>query len=190
MILIDNYDSFTYNLVQYFRELGVDLQVFKNDEITVAELREMKFDSIVISPGPGTPDSAGISLEVIKEFAPHKKILGVCLGHQCIAQAFGGHIIKAQEPMHGKVSQIFFDEGEGLFAGLPQGFEATRYHSLVVEPESLLQEIIPTARTHDGVIMALKHAKYDVFGVQFHPEAILTEYGKKLLQNFIDFNVF
>jgi len=171
--------------VQYLCELGVNLQVFKNDEITVEELREMEFESIVISPGPKNPDFAGISLDVVREFATRKKILGVCLGHQCIAQAFGGCIVKAQEPMHGKVSRIFFDEGEELFEGIPQGFEATRYHSLVVEPESLSKEIIPTARTHDGVIMALKHAKYPVFGVQFHPEAILTEYGKKLLENFI-----
>ena len=185
MILIDNYDSFTYNIVQYLRELGVDLQVFKNDEITIEELRKMSFSSIVISPGPGNPDDAGISMEAIKEFASCKKILGICLGHQCIAQAFGCNIIKAKEPVHGKVSEIFFQE-DNLFKEIPQGFKATRYHSLVVDNASISSQIEPIAYTKDNVIMALKHKKYCVYGVQFHPEAILSQYGKKLLQNFLD----
>ena len=186
MILIDNYDSFTYNIVQYLKELGVDLQVFKNDEITIEELKELDFSSIVISPGPGKPYNAGISLDVIKEFSPHKKILGVCLGHQCIAQNFGCKIIKAKEPVHGKVSEIIFAQDEKLFAGIPQGFKATRYHSLVVDPDNISPEIIPVAHTTDGVIMSLRHSIYPVWGVQFHPEAILSEYGKKLLKNFIE----
>lgn len=186
MILIDNYDSFTYNIVQYLLELGVDLRVFKNDEITIEELKKLDFSSIVISPGPGTPDNAGISLDVIKEFAPHKKILGVCLGHQCIAQNFGCKIIKAQEPCHGKVSEIIFAQDEKLFAGITQGFKATRYHSLIVDSESISPEIIPIAHTQGEVIMALKHTIYPVWGVQFHPEAILSEYGKRLFKNFLE----
>lgn len=185
MILIDNYDSFTYNVVQYLKELGVDLQVFKNDEITIEELRKMSFSSIVISPGPGNPDDAGISMAVIKEFAACKKILGICLGHQCIAQAFGCNIVKAKEPVHGKVSEIFFQE-DNLFKEIPQGFKATRYHSLVVDNDSISSQIESIAYTKDNVIMAVKHKKYCVYGVQFHPEAILSQYGKKLLQNFLD----
>lgn len=184
MILIDNYDSFTYNVVQYLRELGVDLQVYKNDQITIDELKKMDFGSIVISPGPGNPNKAGISMDVIREFAPHKKILGICLGHQCIAQVFGCQIVKAKEPMHGKVSEIRFKEDK-LFEDIPQGFKATRYHSLVVDSDSISEQIEPIAWTKDNVIMALKHKEYCVYGVQFHPEAILSEYGKKLLQNFI-----
>lgn len=186
MILIDNYDSFTYNIVQYLAELGVDLRVFKNDEITLDELKKIDFSSIVISPGPGTPDDSGISMDVIKEFSPRKKILGVCLGHQCIAQNFGCEIIKAKEPVHGKVSEIIFAQDEKLFAEIPLNFKATRYHSLLVDPDTISPEIIPVAHTQDGVIMALRHSKYPVWGVQFHPEAILSEYGKKLLLNFIE----
>jgi len=186
LILIDNYDSFTYNVVQYLRELGVDLQVFKNDQITIGQLKKMDFTSIVISPGPRNPDKAGISMDVIREFAPHKKILGICLGHQCIAQVFGCQIVKASEPMHGKVSEISFIENEGLFQGIPQDFKATRYHSLVVDNDSISEQIESIAYTKDNVIMALKHKKYCVYGVQFHPEAILSEYGQKLLQNFIN----
>lgn len=186
MILIDNYDSFTYNVVQYFRELGVDLQVFKNDEITITELKKMEFSSIIVSPGPGNPDDAGISIDVIKEFAPYKKILGICLGHQCIAQAFGCQIIIAKEPMHGKVSEISFKEAEVLFKEIPQDFKATRYHSLVVDNDSISPKIEIIAYTKDNVIMALKHKKYCVYGVQFHPEAILSECGKKLCQNFLE----
>lgn len=183
MILIDNYDSFTYNIVQYLRELGVDVRIFKNDQITISELKKLDFSSIIISPGPGNPDGAGISIDVIKEFALSKKILGICLGHQCIAQVFGCKIIKAKEPMHGKVSEIYFDEDK-LFKDVPQGFKATRYHSLVVKSASIPIEAI--AQTKDNIIMALKHQEYCVYGVQFHPEAILSEYGNKLLQNFLE----
>lgn len=185
MILIDNYDSFTYNVVQYLRELGVDVQVFKNDQITIEQLKKINFDSIVISPGPGNPDKAGISMDVVREFAPHKKILGICLGHQCIAQVFGCKIVKAKEPMHGKVSEIEFKEDK-LFKGIPQGFKATRYHSLVVDYDSISQHIELIAYTKDNAMMALKHKEYYIYGVQFHPEAILSEYGKQLLQNFLD----
>jgi len=206
MILIDNYDSFTYNVVQYLRELGVEPRIFKNDEITIEELKNMNFSSIVISPGPKNPDNAGISLEVIKEFHKTKKILGICLGHQCIAQYFGCKVVKAElsqgGPVHGKVSKIYFKENE-LFKGLNQGFEATRYHSLIVDMGSLTDEIIPIAFTtvngkqetvngissqftaHSSLLMALKHRDYPTYGVQFHPEAILTEGGKTLLSNFI-----
>lgn len=189
MILIDNYDSFTYNIVQYFKELGIDLKVFKNDEITLEELKKIDFSSIVISPGPGNPSEAGISTDVIREFASHKKILGICLGHQCIAQVFDCKIIKAHEPVHGKVSEIFFKKEERLFEGLPQGFNATRYHSLIVDNESISEQIEFVAYTKDNVIMALKHKKYCVWGVQFHPEAILSEYGKKIFQNFLEIEV-
>lgn len=192
VILIDNYDSFTYNIVQYLRELGVNPKVFKNDEITIAELKkldqELKFSSIIISPGPKNPDESGISMDVIGEFYKTKKILGVCLGHQCIAQYFGCKIVKAEEPMHGKVSKIYFEgvNGYPLFESLEQGFEATRYHSLVVDNESLTECIQPLAYTDDRVLMALKHKNYPAYGVQFHPEAILTQGGMRLLLNFIN----
>ncbi|MCM1009494.1 MAG: aminodeoxychorismate/anthranilate synthase component II [Fusobacterium sp.] len=178
MLIIDNYDSFTYNLVQYFKILGQNPIVVKNDE----HLPDVDFQRIVISPGAGNPDNSGLSMAVLKKYYSEKPILGVCLGHQCIAKFFGAEIIKAKEPMHGKVSKVFYKDGEPLFAGLPQGFNATRYHSLVVSnlPESL--EVI--AQT-DNVIMALKHRKLPIYGVQFHPEAILTEGGLELLGNFI-----
>lgn len=209
LILIDNYDSFTYNIVQYLKELGIEPKVFKNDEITIEELKKMNFSSIIISPGPKNPDEAGISLDVIGEFYKTKKILGVCLGHQCIAQYFGCKIIKSKNPTHGKVSKIYFKEVniDPLFDGIEQGFEATRYHSLIVDDESLTDCILPLAYTEEKrkerkgkrllfslssslfplpcTLMALKHKDYPVYGVQFHPEAILTQYGKKLLQNFI-----
>lgn len=184
MILIDNYDSFTYNIVQYLKELGINPEIFKNDEITVNELKKKDFSSIIISPGPGNPNNAGISLEMIKEFYKTKKILGICLGHQCIAQCFGCKIIKDKQPYHGKVSKIYFEE-DALFKGTKQGFEATRYHSLIVQNESLTKDIKPLAYTEDKILMALKHKEYPVYGVQFHPEAILTQYGKSLLHNFI-----
>lgn len=188
LILIDNYDSFTYNIVQYLRELGVNSTIFKNDEITVSELKKLDFSSIVISPGPKNPDEAGISLDVIKEFHKTKKILGVCLGHQCIAQYFGCKIIKAKEPMHGKISRIYFEKDK-LFAEIKQGFEATRYHSLIVNMNSLTKEILPIAYTKNNILMALKHKTYPIYGVQFHPEAILTQYGKKLLSNFLQIHL-
>lgn len=181
MILIDNYDSFTYNIVQYLQELGVEPKVFENDKITINELKQLNFNSIIISPGAGNPDTAGISTDVIKEFYKTKKILGICLGHQCIAQFFGGKIVKSPNPTHGKTSKIFFDEQSKLFKGLPQGFEVTRYHSLEVKDVPLKV----TAKTVDGTIMAIEHETLPVYGVQFHPEAILTQYGHELLYNFI-----
>jgi len=197
MILIDNHDSFTYNIVQYLKELGVNPKIFKNDEITIEDLKKIDFSSIVISPGPKNPDCAGISMEVIKEFHKTKKILGVCLGHQCIAQFFGCKVVKAKNPMHGKVSKIYFEK-DLLFDEIEQGFEATRYHSLIVDEKSIAKSAIrPIAYTIDNyssvqlsthspkTIMALKHKDYPIYGVQFHPEAILTQYGKKLLSNFI-----
>lgn len=189
MILIDNYDSFTYNIVQYLKELGVEPKVFKNDEISIDELKKLNFKSIIISPGPKNPDEAGISMDVIKEFYTTKKILGICLGHQCIAQFFGGKVIKSMNPTHGKVSKIKFKKNK-LFTGLKQGFEATRYHSLEVEKESLPNCIDIIANTKDKVIMAIKHKQLPIYGVQFHPEAILTQGGKTLLSNFIslDYN--
>lgn len=185
MILIDNYDSFTYNIVQYLREFGVFPLVIKNDEKTLDEISELDFSSIIISPGPSNPDNAGISLAVIEKFYKTKKILGVCLGHQCIAKKFGCNIIKAKEPVHGKVSEIFFNENEPFFRNVKQGFLATRYHSLMVDPLTLKEQLEVIASTNDDVIMALKHKKYKLYGVQFHPEAILTQYGKVLLENFI-----
>ncbi len=181
MILIDNYDSFTYNIVQYLQELGVEPKIFENDKITIDELKHIDFNSIIISPGAGNPDTAGISMDIIKEFYKTKKILGICLGHQCIAQFFGGKVVKSPNPTHGKTSKIFFDKQSKLFKGLPQGFEVTRYHSLVVKDVPLKI----TAKTKDNIIMAIEHEKLPIYGVQFHPEAILTQYGHELFYNFI-----
>ncbi|MFQ8625057.1 MAG: anthranilate synthase component II [Candidatus Gastranaerophilaceae bacterium] len=180
MILIDNYDSFTYNIVQYLKELGVQPKIFENDKITVEELKSLDFERIIISPGAGNPDTAGISLDVIKEFHKSKKILGICLGHQCIAQFFGGQIIKSANPIHGKTSQIYFDENCRIFNGLKQGFYATRYHSL--ETANLPDVLKITAQTKDKIIMAIEHKTYPIYGVQFHPEAVLTEYGHEMLK--------
>ncbi len=177
MLIIDNYDSFTYNLVQYFKILGENPTVVKNDESLPAK----PFSRIVISPGPGNPDTSGLSMEVLEKYHKTTPILGVCLGHQCIAQFFGAEIMRAKEPVHGKVSKIFHD-GKGLFEGLPQGFNAARYHSLVVD--NLPETLEVTAHT-DDVIMGLKHRDLPIYGVQFHPEAILTQYGLELLRNFI-----
>lgn len=187
MILIDNYDSFTYNIVQYLKELGVNPKIFKNDEASIEELKKIDFSSIIISPGPKNPDEAGISLEVIQEFYKTKKILGICLGHQCLAQFFGAKIIKDKEPFHGKVSKIYFSENQ-LFKNLNQGFAATRYHSLIVEKESLPPDIIPIAFSEDNLVMGIMHYKYPLYGVQFHPEAILTQGGMQLLENFLHIN--
>lgn len=184
MILIDNYDSFTYNIVQYLEELGIQPKIYENDKITIEELKKIKFNSIIISPGAGTPDTAGISMQVINEFYKTKKILGICLGHQCIAQFFGGKVIKSPNPTHGKTSQIFFKQKSKLFKDIPEGFNATRYHSLIVE--NLPECLKATAQTKDNIIMALEHQKLPIYGVQFHPEAILTEYGHKILENFIN----
>lgn len=183
MILIDNYDSFTYNIVQYLEELGVKPKIFENDKITVEELKKINFNGIIISPGAGNPDTAGISMNVIKEFYKTKKILGICLGHQCIAQFFNGKVIKAPEPVHGKTSEIYFDENCKLFKGLNQGFKATRYHSLIVK--DLPKSLKVTAKTKDNIIMGIQHTEFPIYGVQFHPEAILTEYGHELIKNFI-----
>jgi len=184
-ILIDNYDSFTYNLYHYMAELGAEMEVFRNDEKTVAEIKAMKPEGIILSPGPKTPDDAGICLEVVETLAGDIPILGVCLGHQAIGQAFGGKVVRAPELMHGKTSEILHD-GSGVFAGLPSPFVATRYHSLTLEPETFPDALTVTARTADGVIMALQHPDMALFGVQFHPESILSEHGHALLQNFID----
>jgi len=184
--MIDNYDSFTYNLVQYFGELGQDVKVYRNDQVTVGEIEKLAPDHIVISPGPCTPNEAGVSIDVIKAFAGKRPILGVCLGHQAMGQAFGGKIVHAKELMHGKTSMVHHN-GEGVFKGLPSPFEATRYHSLVVERESLPDCLAITAWTDDGEIMGLRHKEYVVEGVQFHPESILSEHGHDLLRNFLSY---
>jgi anthranilate synthase component 2 len=184
ILMIDNYDSFTYNLVQYFGELGEEVAVFRNDEISVDAARAMKPSHVVISPGPCTPDQAGVSLPMIESLAGEVPILGVCLGHQAIGQAFGGKVVRARQVMHGKTSLVEHD-GRGVFAGLPGGFLATRYHSLVVEKGSLPGCLVPTAHSEDGEIMGLRHRTLPVEGVQFHPEALLTEHGHRMLQNFI-----
>lgn len=185
LLMIDNYDSFTYNLVQYFGELGEDVAVHRNDEITLEDIEAMKPARIVVSPGPCTPNEAGVSVPLIRSFAGRIPILGVCLGHQSIGQAFGGRIIHAQQLMHGKTSLIHH-QGKGVFRGLPQPFSATRYHSLVIERESLPDCLEVTARTDDGEIMGVRHKTLAVEGVQFHPESILTEHGHQLLRNFLE----
>ncbi len=183
---MDNYDSFTYNLVQYLGELGADPVVRRNDEIDLAGVEALAPDAILISPGPGTPDDAGISMAVIREWAGRRPVLGVCLGHQAIGQVFGGTIVRAGQVMHGKTSLVHHD-GSGVFDGLPSPIEATRYHSLVVDPGSLPDCLVVTAWTEpDGVIMGLRHRDLDVEGVQFHPESILTDTGHQLLQRFLD----
>ncbi len=184
LLIIDNYDSFTYNLVQYFQELGLTVDVYRNDELTVEEIEAKNPQQIVISPGPGTPDDAGVSLEAIKHFAGRVPVLGVCLGHQAIAQAFGGVVVRAPLLMHGKASEIMHD-GRTVFLGLEQRFSAGRYHSLIVERSSFPKCLEVSATTPDGVIMGLRHRKLKLEGVQFHPESILTGSGKKLLANFL-----
>ena len=184
LLVIDNYDSFTYNLVQYFGELGAEPLVKRNDEITLDEIRALKPERIVISPGPCTPNEAGISNDVIRTFGAGTPILGVCLGHQCMGQVFGGDVIRAPRLMHGKTSPILHN-GEGVFAGLPNPFEATRYHSLVVKRETFPADLEITAETAEKEIMGLRHREFPMHGVQFHPESILTLEGKKLLGNFL-----
>ncbi|MDE3086355.1 MAG: aminodeoxychorismate/anthranilate synthase component II [Acidobacteriota bacterium] len=184
VLLVDNYDSFTYNLVQELGELGADPVVVRNDAVDVEGIRAMGVDALVISPGPGRPESAGISLAVVAELAGELPILGVCLGHQCIGQAYGGSVVAAPELMHGKTSPIFHT-GTGVFDGLPNPVEATRYHSLVVDRDSLPEVLEVTAETTDGVVMGLRHRDLPVEGVQFHPESILTPDGPRLLQNFL-----
>ena len=184
ILVLDNYDSFTYNLVQYLGELGAKMRVARNDKISVEEVASMSPDAIVISPGPGYPDGAGISLSLIRRLHESTPILGVCLGHQAIGQAFGGTVSRARKQMHGKTSRIHHD-GRGVFAGLPQDFEATRYHSLVVTDEGLPADLEVSARAEDGEIMGLRHRRLPIEGVQFHPESILTGQGKALLRNFL-----
>lgn len=184
LLVIDNFDSFTYNLVQYLGELGAEQKVVRNNAIALTEIEALAPDGIIISPGPGIPDSAGICLDLIRKFSSTIPILGVCLGHQAIAQAFGGKIVRASELMHGKTSLIHHDN-QSVFANLPNPFTATRYHSLVADPQSLPSCLQVTARTDNGIIMGLAHKKYPVIGVQFHPESILTECGMQLLENFL-----
>ncbi|HTP04104.1 MAG TPA: aminodeoxychorismate/anthranilate synthase component II [Nitrospirota bacterium] len=184
LLMIDNYDSFTYNLVQYLGELGQDMKVYRNNKITIPEIENMQPDRIVISPGPCTPKEAGISIEVIKHFSGRIPILGVCLGHQSIGEAFGGDVIRAPYLMHGKTSMIYHDN-QTIFAGLPNPFEATRYHSLIIKRETLPTVLEVTAWTEDGIIMGVRHKQFKVEGVQFHPESILTGAGKELLRNFL-----
>ncbi len=184
LLMIDNYDSFTYNLVQYFGELGEDVRVFRNDKITLAEIEELRPARIVISPGPCSPEEAGISVAAIRQFAGKVPILGVCLGHQAIGAAFGGKVIRSAYLMHGKTSPIHHD-GRELFKGLPNPFEATRYHSLIVERQSLPECLEMTAWVAEGEIMGLRHRELAVWGVQFHPESILTEGGMEILRNFL-----
>jgi len=184
LLMIDNYDSFTYNLVQYLGELGQELKVYRNNKITLAEIERMNPDRIVISPGPCTPKEAGISIDVIKHFAGRMPILGVCLGHQSIGDAFGGDVIRAPYLMHGKTSSIHHD-GKTIFLGLPNPFTATRYHSLIIKKETMPSVLEVSAWTEDGVVMAVRHKQCKVEGVQFHPESILTNVGKDLLRNFL-----
>ena len=183
-LMIDNYDSFTYNLVQYFWELGVEMEVFRNDRIRLAEIDVSNLEGIVLSPGPGTPADSGICPDIVRELAPKIPILGVCLGHQTIGEVFGGSVVRAPRLMHGKTSPVLHD-GSDLFAGIPSPFEATRYHSLIVLESTLPEEVEVTARTEEGEVMAVAHRLYPTRGVQFHPESILTLHGKTLLANFI-----
>jgi anthranilate synthase/aminodeoxychorismate synthase-like glutamine amidotransferase len=185
ILLLDNYDSFTYNLAQYLGELGCTVEVHRNDRISVEEIARRKPERIVISPGPCTPQEAGISVELVQQLAGKFPILGVCLGHQAIGAAFGGKIVRAPKLFHGKTSEIEHDR-KGIFRDLPNPFVATRYHSLIVERKSLPKELLVTAETRDGTIMGLRHRRFAVEGVQFHPESVLTESGKKLLKNFLE----
>ncbi len=185
ILVIDNYDSFTYNLVQYLGEMGEDMKVVRNDEISLAQIKKIKPSRIVISPGPGSPKDAGISNEIIRILGSQIPILGVCLGHQCIGEVFGGKVLGAARLMHGKTSEIYH-HGAGIFKGLNNPFVATRYHSLIVEKKSLPSVLKVTAETKEKEIMGLQHTKFPVFGVQFHPESILTQGGKDLLRNFLN----
>jgi anthranilate synthase component 2 len=185
LLMIDNYDSFTYNIVQYFGELGEDVRVYRNDEITIEQIEALNPDRICISPGPKAPAQAGISVDVLKHFAGKKPILGVCLGHQAIGEAFGGKVIRAKQVMHGKTS-VIAHTGVGVFQGLPSPFTVIRYHSLAIERASLPSCLEVTAWTDDGEIMGVRHREYDIEGVQFHPESILSEHGHALLKNFLE----
>ena len=184
ILILDNYDSFTYNLVQYVGQLNADLKVYRNDIISIEDIKEMKPERIIISPGPGRPEDAGISIDVVRELGKNIPILGVCLGHQAIGSAFGGRIVRAPHIVHGKTSRITHN-GSAIFFRIPNTFEATRYHSLVVERETLPPTLKITAKTEDGLIMALEHKEYPIYGVQFHPESIATKYGMKMIENFL-----
>jgi anthranilate synthase component 2 len=185
LLMIDNYDSFTYNLVQYFGELGAQVEVFRNDEITIPGIEQRRPDRLVISPGPCSPAEAGISVAAIRHFAGKLPILGVCLGHQAVGAAFGGRIVRARELMHGKTS-VITTTGAGVFAGLPRQFTVNRYHSLAIEPDSCPHDLATTAWTDDGEIMGVRHRELAIQGVQFHPESILTEHGHAMLRNFLE----
>ena len=185
LILIDNYDSFTYNVYHYLTELNASVQIYRNDKISIKEIKSLKPHAIILSPGPCTPNEAGICLELINEVKEDFPILGICLGHQSIGQAFKGSIIKCSEIMHGKTSLIHHNQ-EGLFLNLPNPFEAIRYHSLAIFPDSLPDELEVTAWTDNGIIMGVKHKDFDVYGIQFHPESIMTKHGKELLNNFLN----
>ena len=187
ILVIDNYDSFTYNLVQYLQELGALTVVYRNDTVNLDKLARVKFQKIVISPGPGRPEDAGVSCSLIQKFYKKIPILGVCLGHQCIGYCFGGRIIKADKIMHGKTSLIYHNE-RGIFKGIKNPFPATRYHSLVIDKKTLHASLVITAKTKDGTIMGVKMEGFPLYGVQFHPESILTEEGKKILSNFLRIN--
>lgn len=184
-LMIDNYDSFVYNLVRYFHELEEEILIYRNDKITIDDIRRINPEGIILSPGPKNPKEAGICNEIINTFKESVPILGICLGHQCIGYSFGGEIIKGDIPMHGKVSKVHHN-GEGIFKNLPSSYNVTRYHSLVINKENLPYDLEITAETDDGAIMGVKHRNYNIEGVQFHPEAELTEYGHELLKNFID----
>lgn len=188
LLMIDNYDSFTFNLVQYFGELGQDVRVYRNDEISISEIEKLKPDHICISPGPCSPKEAGISIEALKHFAGKVPMLGVCLGHQAIGEAFGGRVIRAKRVMHGKTDTVHSNR-QGIFAGLPESFTVTRYHSLAIERSSIPSCLQITASTDDGEIMGVRHKEYPIEGVQFHPESILSEYGHDLLNNFLKMRV-
>lgn len=185
ILLIDNYDSFVYNLARYVSELGRSRLVYRNDALTIGEIRDMAPSHIILSPGPCTPDEAGISNQVVRELGPEIPILGVCLGHQCVGQVYGGRIIRAGQPMHGKTSLIKHD-GKGVFHGLPDPLRVTRYHSLVVDPTAVPPELVVTSTSPDGEIMGLRHRVHPVVGVQFHPEAVLTRKGHQMLRNFLE----
>ena len=184
MLVVDNYDSFVFNLVQYLGELGAEPIVFRNDQIDLAGVESLDPDAVLVSPGPGTPDDAGVSCELIRTQAGRRPVLGVCLGHQCLGQVYGAAVVRAGQVMHGKTSAIEH-HGGGVFAGLPSPFEATRYHSLVVDPTTVPDVLEVTARTRDGVVMGLRHRHHDLEGVQFHPESILTAGGHQLIENFL-----
>ncbi len=184
ILMIDNYDSFTFNLFQYFGILGADVKVYRNNEIKVTDIEKKNIDKIVISPGPGNPDDAGVSMEIIIKYCEKIPILGVCLGHQCIGQVFGGKIINAKNIMHGKTSKIIHNS-KGIFKNIPKPFVATRYHSLVIERETIPEELEITAVSDDDEIMGIQHKKFSVYGIQFHPESILTTQGMNILKNFI-----